>query len=89
VDGIWRMPQVGVIKCNVNAEEKREPGLAACGGIFRGNMGKYWGSFTSYISISFAIKAELMRAVLTEEVVIAHGLSNKWLECDSTLVLKA
>ena len=68
---------MGVIKCNVNAVEKRECGWETYGGIFHGTMEKYLSSFTSYIGIYFAIKAELMRAVLNVEFSIAHGLFNK------------
>jgi len=35
---VWSFRQVGLIKVNTNGAAKGSPNLAACDGIFRGNM---------------------------------------------------
>jgi len=63
--------------------------LATCGGIFRGSMGKFIGTFSAFLDVQIALVAEFYGVIYALEEAQKLGLTNVGLECDSALVCVA
>lgn len=85
----WHPPFVGWIKCNSDGASRGNPGISACGVIFRYKKGVILGCFSYSIGVSSSFYAELMAAMIAIELAWDKGWRKLWLECDSTMVLKA
>ena len=46
----WKFPSPGWVKINTDGAARGCPGLATCGGIFRGSMGEFIGAFSALSS---------------------------------------
>lgn len=63
--------------------------MAAIGGIFRDSSGAFAGCFSNYLGILTSLKAELVVVMQAIEFSFQKGWFKLWLECDSSLVVKA
>lgn len=84
----WLSPPCYWTKCNSDGAAKGAPGLASCGGIFRGHNAAALGCFAANLGVSFALHAELMGAMLAIEMAYKKGWHNFWLEYDSKLIIQ-
>ena len=66
--------------------EVMDPGLAACGSIFRGSMRKFIRAFSTFLDVQTALVAEFYEVIFALEEAQKLGLTNAWLECDSALI---
>jgi len=79
-------PSPGWVKINIDGVARGYPGLATCGGIFRG---KFIGAFSAFLEVQTALVAEFYGIIHAMEETQKMGLTNVWLECNSTLVCAA
>jgi len=85
----WKFPSPGWVKINTNGVAKGYPGLATCGGIFRGSMREFIGDFSAFLEVQTALVAEFYGVIHAMEEAQKMGLTSVWLECDSALVCDA
>lgn len=64
---IWRPPPPTWIKVNTDGLSKNNPGLSACGRIFRDHHGTFLGSFAMFIGHQSSFYAEFMAVILAIE----------------------
>jgi len=57
------------------------PGLATCGGIFRGSIGVFIGAFSVFLDVQTVLAAEFNEVIYAFEEAQKLGLTNVWLEC--------
>jgi ribonuclease HI len=86
---IWQPPILNWIKCNCDGASLGNPGLSACGGLFRDANSSFLGAFAFNIGISNSLNAELIGAMIAIETAASKGWSYLWLESDSMLVVLA
>lgn len=84
----WLPPPCNQIKCNTHGAAKGAPDPVACGGIFRDYRAAILGCFSANIGNNYDLQAELLGAMLANEIAFKKGWNNLWLECDSLLVIK-
>ncbi|MCH89989.1 ribonuclease H protein [Trifolium medium] len=65
---IWQSPPLRWVKCNSDGASKGNPGLSACGCIFRDNQANNLGCFASNLGVSDAFSAELIGAITKERL---------------------
>ena len=53
----WEFPSPGWVKINTDGATRGYPGLATCGGIFRGSMREFIGAFSAFLEVQTAIVA--------------------------------
>jgi len=63
----WKFSSPGWVKINTDGAARGYPGLATCGGIFRGSMRKFIGSFYVLIDIQTVLVAEFFGVIYTME----------------------
>lgn len=83
----WRLPQRGTIKWNTDGASKGNPGHAGIGGLLHDEKGKRLCSFSSYIGVAGASKAEFTALVKAVEITAQNGRcqgKEMLIECDST-----
>ena len=83
---IWEFPSPDWVKINTDGAARGYPGLATCGGIFRGRMKEFIGAFSAFLEVQTAMVAEFYGVIHAMEEAKKMGLTNVWLECDSALV---
>ena len=86
---IWSPPVFNWVKCNTDGASHRNPGMAACGGLFRSDDSELLGAFAVNLGLTSAIFSELIRAMVAIEIAHHKGWHSLWLETDSMLVLLA
>jgi ribonuclease HI len=86
---IWQPPILNWINCNCDDASLGNPGLSACGGLFRDANSSFLGAFAFNIGISNSLNAELIGAMIAIETAASKGWSYLWLESDSMLVVLA
>jgi len=64
-------------------------GKAACGAIFRNNLGQFLGCFAEGLNYGNSLFSELSGAMRSIEFASSKNWSNFWLETDSMLVVQA
>ncbi|KAL6206588.1 hypothetical protein ACLB2K_023836 [Fragaria x ananassa] len=85
---LWHPPLSPWIKLNTDGLAKGNPGLAACGGVFRDYQGHFIGGFTTPIGHHNAFFSELLAVIIGIELAFQLGWQHVWLECDSTSVVE-
>jgi len=80
---------VGWVKLNIDGVAQGSPGLAACGGIFRGSCGEYIGGFTAFLGIHTTLYVEIIGVILTIEHAQFSFFSKLWLENDYSLLCQS
>ena len=65
------------------------PGMAACGGIFRNSDADFLVAFSVNLGVSTALHSELIAAMVVIEIAHVKNWHNLWLETDSMLVFLA
>ena len=86
---IWSPPVLNWVKCNTDGASIGNPGISACGGLFRNANSEFLGAFAINIGLSSALLAELIGAMVAIEVAYHKGWHSIWLETDSMLVFQA
>jgi hypothetical protein len=86
---IWNPPIFTWIKCNCDGASLGNPGISACGGIFRNSDSCFLGAYSYNLDISSSLNAELVGAMLAIETTFNKGWSHLWLETDSMVVVLA
>lgn len=66
----WRPPDFGRYKVNIDGLSKGNPGLSACEGVFRDNIGTFLGSF--------GISPSVNTACFAEAIILAVELADCW-----------
>ncbi|KAK2404238.1 hypothetical protein QL285_053601 [Trifolium repens] len=89
VEVIWSPPLQGWIKCNTDDTFVGNPGIAACAGIFRNNLGANLGCFAHYIGLANALYAEIMGIILAIECAVDRNWRQLWIKSDSKLAVSA
>jgi len=84
---VWKSPDIGYIKCNIDGATCVNLGLVACASIFYGSKGEFVGGFYSFLGNDVALKAELLGAMLVIEVAVIRGWNSLWLESDWQLTV--
>ena len=82
----WEFPSSDWVKINTDGAARGYPGLATCGGIFRGSMKEFIGAFFVFLEVQSAMIAEFYGVIHAIKEAQKMGLTNVWLECDSALV---
>jgi len=85
----WEFPSPGWVKINTDVAVRGYAGLATCGGIFRGSMEEFIGTFSAFLDVQTALVTEFYGVIYALEEAQKLGLTNVWLECDSALVCAA
>ncbi|KAL6216861.1 hypothetical protein ACLB2K_010079 [Fragaria x ananassa] len=85
---LWHPPLSPWIKLNIDGLAKGNPGLAACGGVFRDYQGHFIGGFTTPIGHHNAFFSELLAVIIGIELAFQLGWQHVWLECDSMSVVE-
>jgi len=83
---IWSHPVLNWVKCNTDGASNGNPGISACGCLFRNANSEFLGAFAINIGLSSALLAELIGAMVAIEVAYHKGWHSIWLETDSMLV---
>ncbi|GAU14007.1 hypothetical protein TSUD_168320 [Trifolium subterraneum] len=65
------------------------PGIFACGGIFRNADSTFLGAYALNLGVSTSLNDELIGAMLAIETAASKGWSHIWLESNSMLVVLA
>jgi len=65
------------------------PGVAACGGLFRDANSNFLGAFSVNLGFTSALCSELIAAMVAIEIANQKHWYNFWLETDSMLVFSA
>ncbi|GAU22346.1 hypothetical protein TSUD_106740 [Trifolium subterraneum] len=86
---LWQAPLVNWIKCNIDGAAKGNPGIAACGGVFRNSDANFIFCFAEPLGFASSYQAELCAAITAIEIAHTRNWHNLWLETDSTLVVLA
>lgn len=60
VEVIWQPPIPNWVKCNTDGAALGNPGLGACAGIFRNNLGENMGCFAQNLGVCNALFAEFI-----------------------------
>ena len=82
---MWKTPTAPWLKVNTNGSVI--DGFAACGGLFRDNLGTFRGAFYRNVGAQFVFYAEVHGIISAIEFAARNGWRNIWLESDSTSAL--
>ena len=72
----WEFPSPGWVKINTDRAARGYPGLATCGGIFRGSMGEFFEAFSAFLDVRTALVAEFYGVIYALEEAQKLGLTN-------------
>lgn len=82
---IQSFPTVGWVKVKTDGATKGCPDPSTCV-AFRGSIGEYIGSFSSYLRVQKSLYVEVMGAILAVVLSWNSGYRKIWFKCDSTLL---
>jgi len=82
---IWKAPSPPWRK--VNTDGSIVGNHAACGGIFRDNLGTFLGAFTCNLGLDTIFSSEIQGYIFALKFAAQNGWNNIWLESDSTSAL--
>jgi len=86
---LWLPPIFNWVKCNTDGAAHGNPGLPACGGIFRNSDSDFLGAFSINLGVTSALNSELIGAMVAIKIAHVKEWHNLWLETDSMLVFLA
>jgi ribonuclease HI len=86
---IWQPPSVNWIKCNTDGASCGNPGIAACGGVFRDHHANFVYAFAEPLGVETAYFAELCGVLKAIEIAYEKNWANLWVESDSSQVVAA
>ena len=72
----WEFPSLGWVKINIDETTKGYPGLATCGGIFRGSVGEFIGVFSTFLEVQIIMVAEFYGVIHAMEEAQKMRLTN-------------
>ena len=85
----WEFPSPGWVKISTDGAARGYYGLATCACIFRGSMGEFIGAFSAFLEVQTSMVVEFYVVIHAMKEAQKIGLTNVWLEYDSTLVCVA
>jgi ribonuclease HI len=77
------------LKCNIDGASNGNPGIAACGGIFRNYDADFIYGFAEPLGITSSFVAELSGALRAIEIALHRNWTHLWIESDSSSVVAA
>ncbi|MCH79455.1 RNA-directed DNA polymerase (Reverse transcriptase) [Trifolium medium] len=83
---LWQTPTVVWLKANTDSSVTH--GSAACGGLFRDYLARFWGGYAQRVD-GTVLHAELMAMILATELAHGKGWYHLWIESDSKAALQA
>jgi ribonuclease HI len=85
----WQPPLWNCFKCNIDGASRGNPGIAACGGIFRNHDAEFVYGFAEPLGISSSFVAELCGAMRAIEIAYNKNWRYLWIESDLSSVVSA
>jgi len=85
----WEFPSPDWVKIDIDGAVRGYPGLATCGGIFRGSIMEFIGAFFLFLEVQTTMVVEFHEVIHAMEEAQKIGLTNVCLECDFALVCVA
>jgi ribonuclease HI len=76
-------------KCNIDGASNGNPGIAACGGIFRNHDADFIYGFAEPLGITSSYVAELSGAMRAIEIAFQKNWTHLWIESNSSSVVAA
>jgi ribonuclease HI len=77
------------LKCNIDGASNGNPGIAACGGIFRNYDADFIYGFAEPLGTTSSFVAELSGALRAIEIALHRNWTHLWIESDSSSVVAA
>lgn len=74
------------VKANSDGLSKVNPGISACGAIFRTSSSSFLGCFAVSLGLHTAFYAELVAVLNVIDIAYSRNWLNLWIECDSPSV---
>ncbi|KAF7844526.1 putative Polynucleotidyl transferase [Senna tora] len=84
---LWKVPERGWIKVNIDGAVCRRNMVAGCGGLFRNDNGKWLHGFTCNLGFASAHSAEMWGIYFALKIAWERGHKKVILECDSRNVV--
>jgi len=72
----WEFPSPGWVKINTDGVARGYPGLATCGGIFRGSMREFISVFSTFLEVQTTMVAKFYGVIHVMEEFQKMGLTN-------------
>jgi len=72
----WEFPSSSWVKINNDKATRGYPGLATCGGIFRGSVGEFIGVFSTFLEVQIIMVAEFYGVIHAMEEAQKMRLTN-------------
>jgi ribonuclease HI len=85
----WTPPLMSWLKCNIDGASNGNPGIAACGGIFRNHDAEFIYGFAEPLGITSSFVAEISGAMRAIEIAFHKKWTHLWIESDSSSVVAA
>ncbi|KAL6211613.1 hypothetical protein ACLB2K_016836 [Fragaria x ananassa] len=85
---LWHPPLYPWFKLNTDGLAKGNPGLTACGGIFRDNFGRFIGGYCQGFGTQTTFFSKLIGFIIGVDFAFHCGWHHLWVESDSTAVLQ-
>jgi len=73
---LWSPPIFNWVKCNTDGVAHGNPGIAACGGIFRNSEADFLGAFSINLGVTSTLNSELIAAMVAIEIAHAKNWHN-------------
>lgn len=85
----WHKPASGWVKLNCDGARKRDPVVAACGGLIRDCDGAWVGGFCRFLGVASVLKAEAWGLLEGIRLASYLALDSLDIECDSKVLVDA
>ena len=72
----WKFPSPGQVKINTDGVAREYPGLATCGGIFRGSMREFIGALSVFLEVQTTMVAEFYGVIHVMKEAQKMGFTN-------------
>jgi ribonuclease HI len=86
---LWQPPLLTWLKCNIDGASCGNPGIAACGGIFRDHNANFVYGFAEPLGTCSAYVAEMCGFMRAIEIAFHKQWNHLWIESDSSTVVSA
>ncbi|KAK2430924.1 hypothetical protein QL285_029213 [Trifolium repens] len=86
---LWHPPLLTWLKCNIDGASCGNPGIAACGGIFRDHNADFVYGFAEPLGTCSAYVAEMRGFMRAIEIAFHKQWNHLWIESDSSTVVSA
>jgi ribonuclease HI len=86
---LWHPPLLNWLKCNIDGASCGNPGIAACGGIFRDHNADFVYGFAEPLGTCSAYVAEMSGFMRAIEIAFHKQWNHLWIESDLSTVVSA